>query len=299
MQPQRRITMSTREHSIKLVISHPLGLSISREIEESNKKAIFFTEKVGETIDGEAVGFPNHSFKITGGSDLAGFPHEKGIQGEGLRRVLRRTSSSSGSQRKKVSKRTGGQKIIDLRGVRLRKRVRGEELSEWTRQVNLVLREEDGTPVEEMGVDEIIDDKLLGSITKKIGEIILRWGLRGIQIMEDDSKSSLEEKFKEVGLDEEMLNNTRKRIGAEFLKLEHRQSLFNKLQKIRKSKTPLIGVRVAQEVRNHYNKVKNGEIPEEEIGETLKERITEILKKADEGNLKRKGAFSFNIEEEG
>ncbi len=290
------VTISTREHSIKMIVSHPLGISLSEEIDDPEIKAVFYNKKVGSKVEGETIGFPNYTFTITGGSDLAGFPHEKGIKGEGLRRVLRKTPVGSSSRRKKIPKRTGGYELVDLRDVRLRKRVRGEELSEWTRQINLMLTERKGTPIREIEVEKILSDKFLRPIAEKVGDIILRWGFNTVRIVDNSTESSLGEKIKDQDLDESSLRKAKEILGAELMKLEHRKPIFNSLQKVNKNQPPLIGIRVAQELITFYERLKE-DLSKEDMVEAITSPISEILKKADAGNLKRKGSFSFTIKE--
>lgn len=275
-----------------MTISHPLGVSLSTEIEESGIKAIFYTKKVGSKVSGDEIGFPGHTFKIRGGSDLAGFPHRRGIKGEGLKRVLQEKSSTSGPRRKKTQKKTGGQKIVDLRGVRLKKRVRGEELSEWTRQINLVLADE-----EKLEEANIKDDEFLRPIAEKIGDIVLRWGFEGIEVSEDDTSMSLGQKIRELGFSESDFKEAKEKIGAEVLKIDNRKEVFNKLQKIKKNNPPLVGVRVAQELIEIYKNAKKEEIAKEDVGDSITNAIREVIQKASTGNLKRKGSFSFTVRE--
>lgn len=289
--------MSTREHSIKMVISHPIGISLSKEIEAPTKKAVFYNKKVGSNINGEELGYPNHTFQIKGGSDLAGFPHKKGIRGEGLKRTLQETSTTSGPRRRKVSKRTGGQKLIDLRNVRLKKRVRGERLSEWTRQVNLVIiDEEEG--LEDRSVEEILADGILHPIAEKIGHVVLRWGLSGVKIITNDTESSLKEKIQSLGISDSELKKIKGQVGGNFLKLENSRDLFNKIQKIKKSHPPILGVKIANTMTEFYNLLKEDQLEEEPVDFLLK-RIIEILMAANEGKtLKVEDDFSFILREE-
>lgn len=289
--------MSTREHSIKAVISHPIGISLSTEIEDSTKKAVFYNKKVGSNIKGEELGYPNHTFKIKGGSDLAGFPHKKGIRGEGLKRTLQKTSTTSGPRRKKVSKRTGGQKLIDLRNVRLKKRVRGERLSEWTRQVNLVIMEEEER-LEDRSIEEILADDILQPIAEKIGHIVLRWGLNGVKITANDTESSLKEEIQALGVSDSELKKIKGQIGETLLKLENSKDLFNKVQKIKKSHPPILGVKIANTIIEFYNLLKEDQLEEDPV-DFLPQKIIDILKAADEGKtLKVEDDFSFILREE-
>ena len=84
----------------------------------------FIGKSVSEKVDGKEIKseLEGYELVITGGSDLAGFPLSKDVEGLGLRRVLL----------------TRGWGMHDTRkGVRLRKTVRGKQISLSTSQINL------------------------------------------------------------------------------------------------------------------------------------------------------------------
>lgn len=85
---------------------------------------------LGEEFNGSLVGLEGYTLKVTGGSDEEGFPMRKGVNGSGRRRVL---ISDGPGYRPEDS------------GVKRRKSVRGEVISEEIVQVNtkVVDREED------------------------------------------------------------------------------------------------------------------------------------------------------------
>ena len=79
--------------------------------------------KIRDDVDGSLIGKPGEKFKITGGSDISGFPMIFGIRGG----VKRKMHLDHGKGQRKYPK-----------GYRVRKIVRGESISEDTAQVNLV-----------------------------------------------------------------------------------------------------------------------------------------------------------------
>ncbi|MBI4095936.1 MAG: 30S ribosomal protein S6e [DPANN group archaeon] len=83
-----------------------------------------FGKKIGETFRGELLGLTGFEFQIMGGSDRAGFPMRKDVDGVGRRRLL----LSAGS--------TGMKKVKKFNGVRLKKSIRGNTISAETAQVN-------------------------------------------------------------------------------------------------------------------------------------------------------------------
>jgi small subunit ribosomal protein S6e len=95
----------------------------------------FLGRKIGDVVDGDAVGMPGYSIEITGGSDREGFP---------LRRDL------PGSKRRKILI-TGGTGYHTLaKGCRRRKSVHGRDISADVGQINAKITERGAKPVEEL-----------------------------------------------------------------------------------------------------------------------------------------------------
>lgn len=80
--------------------------------------------KVGDSFTGSIIGANDYEFKITGGSDNAGFPMRKDIGG--VRRVKILTGKSVGL------------KTIKAKGWRRRKTMRGNTISEDVAQLNVI-----------------------------------------------------------------------------------------------------------------------------------------------------------------
>ncbi len=78
---------------------------------------------IGETIKGEdiSVDLDGYELEITGTSDLSGFPGKKGLEGAGYHRVLLKKGFAMKNTKK---------------GLRLRKTLRGQEISSKTSQIN-------------------------------------------------------------------------------------------------------------------------------------------------------------------
>jgi small subunit ribosomal protein S6e len=79
---------------------------------------------VGETFKGALIGLPGYELKITGGSDKGGIPIRKDIHGPMKKRVL----FTKGPCYKPVRK-----------GIKRRKIVRGNEITEDVTQVNCII----------------------------------------------------------------------------------------------------------------------------------------------------------------
>jgi len=120
--------MSSEKRIYKLNISGGTsgpGKALSKLIEIDEKKFRFEGMKIGDTIKGGLVGFPNYEFQITGGSDSSGFPMRKDVHGPVKKKIL-------------VSKRGIGYKP-KRKGQKKRKTVRGNEITYDMTLINLLV----------------------------------------------------------------------------------------------------------------------------------------------------------------
>ncbi len=108
------------------------GETFQEEIEETGQ---LIGKKVGEEFDGGIVGLSGYTLKITGGSDRSGFPMRHSIEG---------------SERKRVLLEDGAGINEDEDGVRRRKSVRGNTVSDEIQQLNTQVVEEGSKSVEEL-----------------------------------------------------------------------------------------------------------------------------------------------------
>ncbi len=118
--------MSSDKRVYKLNISGGTsgpGKGLSKLIEIDEKKFRFEAMKIGDTIKGGLIGFPNYEFEITGGSDASGFPMRKDVHGPVKKKIL-------------VSKRAIGYKPR-RKGEKRRKTVRGNEITYDMTLINL------------------------------------------------------------------------------------------------------------------------------------------------------------------
>ncbi len=97
----------------------------------------------GKILKPELLGY---ELEITGGTDFAGFPLSKNVEGLGLKRVLLTKGWGLHSKPKGLKKRR--QKL--KKGVRLKKTVRGKTISEKTIQINLKVAKEGSKKLEEI-----------------------------------------------------------------------------------------------------------------------------------------------------
>lgn len=92
--------------------------------------------KVGDSFDGAILNLSGYEFKITGGSDNAGFPMRKDIMG------LRRINILSGK--------SVGLKKVTCKGFRRRKTFRGNTVSDDVAELNVVATKTGSKKLEEV-----------------------------------------------------------------------------------------------------------------------------------------------------
>jgi len=98
-----------------------------------------FGKRISDKIRGELVGKAGHELQITGGSDNAGFPMRRDVVGIGRRRIL-------------IGRSIGNQ--ITKKGVRIRKTVAGNTVSEFTSQLNCKVLKYGAEPLVEEKAEE-------------------------------------------------------------------------------------------------------------------------------------------------
>jgi len=116
-----------KEIVFKVVISDPkTGKAIQVEVKGEDTKR-FIGKRIGDIIPGEWVGLEGYKLEITGGSDFAGAPMVKSVEGPGKKYIWWW-----------VDKRT-----------KVKKLVRGNTISEETVQINTKIVEYGPKPFEE------------------------------------------------------------------------------------------------------------------------------------------------------
>jgi small subunit ribosomal protein S6e len=99
------------------------GKSYQATVDKARESAII-GKKLGEELEGGLVGAEGYTLKITGGSDLGGFPMRSDVSGP--RRVGVILSEGTGIGKNK-------------RGFRAKKAVRGNVISDQIMQVNAIV----------------------------------------------------------------------------------------------------------------------------------------------------------------
>lgn len=110
------------------------GHSFQKEVEAA-KESQLFGKKIGQTLEGAIIGLNGYTLTIKGGSDKEGFPMRKDIKAQRSYPLL-----SKGPGVRHLAK-----------GVRIKKTVAGNMVSERTSQLNCVISEYGSKSLEESG----------------------------------------------------------------------------------------------------------------------------------------------------
>lgn len=102
------------------------GKTFQKELSSEEAEALY-GRVLGEELTGETLGYSGVTFVIRGGSDASGFPMRKDLPGTQKKKIL--VAKSTGFKGKLRGKRFGG--------LRIKKMVAGNTVSEKTHQLNL------------------------------------------------------------------------------------------------------------------------------------------------------------------
>ncbi|HKS59721.1 MAG TPA: 30S ribosomal protein S6e [Thermoplasmata archaeon] len=117
----------------KLVVAEG-GKSFPRTVGEA-QAAGFLGKRIGEEIGGELIGLPGYTLAIRGATDKSGFPLRPDLPGARQVRVLVGDGFGFHAPRE---------------GQRRRRTFRGNQISEETVQINLVVRQKGPKPLGEL-----------------------------------------------------------------------------------------------------------------------------------------------------
>jgi small subunit ribosomal protein S6e len=109
----------------KIIISDKKGKSVSKELKDKEAQPLVGL-RLGEIVDSSVVGIPSGKIQLRGGSDKSGTPIRSDVHGGVKKYVL--LSKGSGMR-------------DDREGIRKRKLVRGNMITEEIYQINCLLLE--------------------------------------------------------------------------------------------------------------------------------------------------------------
>ena len=131
------------EQSFKAVVNDTKpsseGKSYSMEISGANYNH-FLGKKIGDSVDGMFVGegdsaLTGYKLEITGGSDITGRPMRPDLDGSGVKSVL--ITAGIGYKGKKYVNKNSKEYRYKYDGLRRGRNLRGNVISQDTRQINL------------------------------------------------------------------------------------------------------------------------------------------------------------------
>jgi len=135
--------MARSEQGFKAVINDTRpsagGRAYAVDITGSNYNH-FLGKKIGDAVDGMFVGegdqsLSGYKLEITGGSDVTGRPMRPDLDGAGVKSVL--VSPGVGYKGKRYVKKNAQVYRYKYDGIRRRRNLRGNVISQDTRQINL------------------------------------------------------------------------------------------------------------------------------------------------------------------
>ncbi|MBU3904918.1 MAG: 30S ribosomal protein S6e [Nanoarchaeota archaeon] len=123
----------------KVVINEPKSKK-SYQIEKDVISLI--GTKIGEKFDGSALGLSGFTLELTGGSDKDGTPMRKDLDGSTRKKAL--LTKGVGFRGGKTKKVHGKKKYLIVKGMRKRKYIRGNTISDEIAQINCKIIEGEG-----------------------------------------------------------------------------------------------------------------------------------------------------------
>lgn len=130
----------------KLVISDPkTGKSYQKEA-KAETATPFLGKKIGEKVKLDGTGLVGYEGEITGGSDAAGFPMRKDIQGSARKKILAVKGVGLNNKKRKPNPKKKGWRTMD--GMRTKKTVAGNTVYEKTAQINVKITTHGREPLE-------------------------------------------------------------------------------------------------------------------------------------------------------
>ena len=118
---------------LKIVINAK-GKSYAKTL-STEESSNLIGKKISEKIEGGHLSFKGYEFEITGGSDKEGFPMRRDV--DIARRKIFLTKGSIGTR-------------INKKGLRIRRSIAGNTVSQLTSQVNLKVIKQGSKPLDEI-----------------------------------------------------------------------------------------------------------------------------------------------------
>ena len=115
----------------KLVINDPASKKSYSKTVSGDEMSNLFGLKIGDDVDMSFIGLEGYKGKVMGGSYMTGTPMDRSIDGTGLKKIL---------------------KVVNKHGLRKRKSVAGNTISQFTSQINVKIIEYGAKKLDEIFV---------------------------------------------------------------------------------------------------------------------------------------------------
>ncbi len=133
----------------KIVVSEP---KTKKAYQIEKELPILAGKKIGEKFDGSVLGLNGFTLEITGGSDKEGFPMRKDLDGTMRRKAL--LTKGTGFRGYKIKKKRGKKIKVRIKGMRRRKYIRGNTISNNIAQINCKILEGKGDIAKLLGIEK-------------------------------------------------------------------------------------------------------------------------------------------------
>jgi len=131
--------MSEKAAAPKLVLSNPEDGTAKTIQLDPKIFTLFIGKRIGDELDGSILGYKGYRIRITGGTDKDGFPMRPDVSGARRVRLLLAGGVGFRPYEKPPSKKKKRRQRRRKKGLRRRKTVRGNVISEAIAQINAVL----------------------------------------------------------------------------------------------------------------------------------------------------------------
>ncbi|HDD66315.1 MAG TPA: hypothetical protein ENG52_01660 [Nitrososphaeria archaeon] len=131
--------MSEKAAAPKLVLSNPEDGTAKTIQLDPKIFTLFVGKRIGDELDGSILGYKGYRIRITGGTDRDGFPMRPDVSGARRARLLLAGGIGFRPYEKPPSKKKKRRQRRRKKGLRRRKTVRGNVISEEVAQINAVL----------------------------------------------------------------------------------------------------------------------------------------------------------------
>ena len=196
--------------------------------------------KLGDKFEGKEISpdFSGYELEITGATDFSGFPHKKEVEGSELRKVILKKGWGMHAKKK---------------GLKKRKTIRGNQISDKTTQINLSVLK-----VGDKSLLEIFPDQNKAKEDEKKVEEVKKEGKEEKMTEDEEVKEKIEEKKEES-----------KEKPEEEVKEEIAEEIAEEVKEEIKEDIPS-----SPETETEGEKEEAAEKIAEEVAEEIKEEIT-------------------------